>query len=114
MLSVKDELFLLMDCPGFWLLLSNVICSKHRRTGGNYEKSETEKLAKISYQLNESKSKCIITQLTKNLSKVIVKSTRKRFHHCKSNKKIEVRHHFTLKVHFTRRFEAIFGRLKVL
>ena len=79
MLSVKEEFFMLMDCPGFWLLLWNVICSKHRRTGGNYEKNETEKLSKISYQLNETKSKCIITQLTKNLSKVIVKSTRKRY-----------------------------------
>ena len=49
--------------------------------------NETEKLAKISYQLNESKSKCIITQPTKSLSKVILRSTRKRFHHCKSKKK---------------------------
>ena len=37
MLSVKDELFMLMDCLGFWLLLRNVTCSKHRRTGGIYE-----------------------------------------------------------------------------
>ena len=35
--SVKGELFMLMDCLGFWLLLQNVICSNHQRTGEIYE-----------------------------------------------------------------------------
>ena len=71
MLSVTDEFLMLMGCLGVWLLPRNLICSKYRRTWVFMKINETEKSAEIRYQVNKSKSKHIITQLTKILSKVI-------------------------------------------
>ena len=71
MLSVTDELFMLMSCLAFWLLLRNLIRSKDRRTRVFMKINKTGKSAEIRYQVNDSNSKYIITQLTKKLSKVI-------------------------------------------
>ena len=70
MLSVIYESFMLMGCLGFWLLPRNLICSVPE----NWvfmKINETEKSAEIRDPVNKSKSKHIITQLTKILSKFI-------------------------------------------
>ena len=96
MLSVTDELFMLMGCLAFWLLLRNLIRSKDRRTRVFMKINKTGKSAEIRYQVNDSKSKYIITQLTKTYPKSFEKVLEKVFNFSKVARKIEERHLFTL------------------
>lgn len=77
MLSVKDKLIMLMGCLGFWLFRWNLICAKYRRTWVFIKINESEKFSEIRYQVNKRKSKYIVTQLRKNLFKVMLAACRR-------------------------------------